>query len=156
MLAHLSDEVIEKIADETLFENYGNFDWHTSYKRLSEGRPEERLAREPVIVSEGDYPDGLLLIRSGFGRISKSINNGHRTLQYIGSGNVFGLPEILHNWRQDDSRPLQTSLRALGYTDILRVPTRIIEELVLPTLTDEALNRLSGPVRQTSSTDEEN
>ena len=154
MLAHLSDEVIEKIADETLFENYGNFDWHTSYKRLSEGRPEERLAREPVIVSEGDYPDGLLLIRSGFGRISKSVNNGHRTLQYIGSGNVFGLPEILHNWRQNDSRPLQTSLRALGYTDILRVPTKIIEELVLPTLTDEALSQLAGPARQANSSDD--
>ena len=151
MFEHLSDEVIEKIADETLFETYGNFDWHTSYKRLSEGRPEDRLAREPVIVSEGDYPDGLLLVRSGFGRISKSVNNGHRTLQYIGAGKVFGLQEIIHNWRQKDSRPLQTSLRALGYTDILRVPTKIIEELVLPTLTDEALNRLTGLTHQTSS-----
>ena len=156
MLAHLSDEVIEKIADETLFENYGNFDWHTSYNRLTEGRPEERLAREPVIVAEGDYPDGLLLIRSGFGRISKSVNNGHRTLQYIGSGNVFGLPEILHNWRHDDSRPLQTSLRALGYTDILRVPTKIIEELVLPTLTDEALSQLAGPAHPANSSDDVN
>ncbi|GIS65849.1 MAG: hypothetical protein CM1200mP4_1970 [Rhodospirillaceae bacterium] len=38
--------------------------------------------------------------------------------------------------------PLQTSLRALGYTDILRVPTKIIEELVLPTLSTSMLRKL--------------
>ena len=148
MFEHLSEEVIAKIADETLFETYGNFDWHTSYNRLAEGQPHERLAREPIIVAEGDYPDGLLLIRSGFARISRSVNNGHRTLEYIGKGNTFGLQEIIYNWRQQGSEPLQNSLRALGYTDILRVPTKIIEELVLPTLTDDVLDRLSGPVRQ--------
>ena len=144
MFSHLSDDIIKKIADETLFETYGDFDWHTSYNRLSEGSSQERLAREPIIVAEGDYPDGLLLVRSGFARISKAVNNGHRTLQYIGRGNVFGLPEIIHNWRQKDSKPLQTSLRALGYTDILRVPTSIIEELLLPTLTTETIDGLAG------------
>ncbi len=141
MFAHLEDEVIEKIADETLFETYGHFDWHTSYKRMVEEPHEERLAREPVIVREGDYPDGLLLVRSDFARVSKSVNNGHRTLHYIGRGSVFGLQEIIHNWRNKDTKPLQFSVRALGYTDILRVPTWIIEELVLPNLSAEELNR---------------
>ena len=154
MFSHLSDDIIEKIAKETLFETYGNFDWHTSYNRLSEGSSQERLAREPIIVAEGDYPDGLLLVRSGFARISKSVNNGHRTLQYIGRGNVFGLPEIIHNWRKEDSKPLQTSLRALGYTDILRVPTSIIEELLLPTLTTETIDSLAGSGEDLESTGE--
>ena len=144
MFEHLSGDVIDKIAHETLFETYGDFDWHTSYIRLSEGSAQDRLSHEPVIVSEGDYPDGLLLIRSGFGRISKSINNGHRTLEYIGAGSVFGMSEIISNWRHHDSQPLRTSLRALGYIDVLRVPTRIIEELVLPTLSEDALVHLGG------------
>lgn len=154
LFSHLSDEVIEKIANETLFETYGDFDWHTSYKRLAEGGHAERLGKEPVVVAEGDYPDGLLLVRSGFGRVSRAVNNGHRTLRYIGRGSVFGMEEIIHNWKNDDNRPLQTSLRALGYTDILRVPTKIIEELVLPTLPEQTLQSLAQPTVDTSAQQE--
>jgi Fe-S-cluster-containing dehydrogenase component len=109
-------------------------------------------------VAEGDYPDGLLLVRAGFARVSQSVNNGHRTIRYIGRGAVFGMAEIVHNWSDgaaktgpgsgdddalgdDPTKTLQATLRALGYVDILRVPTAVIEELVLPTLSGEALDQ---------------
>ncbi|MDP6875455.1 MAG: 4Fe-4S dicluster domain-containing protein, partial [Alphaproteobacteria bacterium] len=49
----------------------------------------------------------------------------------------------------EQGRPttLRSTLRALGYADILRVPTAMIEELVLPTLSEQELalyGRLDG------------
>lgn len=142
LFKHLSDEVLSKIADQTLFETFGDFDWHTTYKRLAEDPPEVRLQREPIIVDEGDYADGLLLIRSGFGRVSRRMNHGHHTLRYLGRGGVFGLEEILEGWRGGEAVPLRTTLRAVGYTDVLRVPSTIIEEYVLRDTPTEELSSL--------------
>lgn len=139
MFRHLDEAVIQKIADQTLYETYGDFEWHTTYLRLLEDSAARRLAAEPVIVREGDYPDGLLMVRAGFVRMSQEVNHGHKTVGYIGRGGVFGFNEIAHNWRSGDAVSLQHTYRAIGYTDILRVPTSIIEEYVLPTLPADRL-----------------
>ncbi len=134
ILRDLPPELIAEIADQTLFETYGEFDWYGTYKRFAQDPAEVRLQREPVIVAEGAYPDGLLLIRSGFGRVSRRFNNGHKTLRYLGRGGVFGMEELLRGWQTGTTVPLDASLRAVGYTDVLRVPTAIIEQHVLPRL----------------------
>ncbi|MEO7743170.1 MAG: cyclic nucleotide-binding domain-containing protein [Usitatibacter sp.] len=146
LFRHLPAEVLDAIADETLFETYGNFEWHASYKRFAADPPEVRLAREPVIVGEGDYPDGLLLIRSGFGRVTKRFNHGERTLRYLGRGGVFGLAEILDNWQRSASGALDATLRAVGYTDVLRVPTATVERHVLNSMSAADLARVSRTV----------
>jgi len=156
LFQHLDDETVGKIAERTLFETYGDFDWHISFNRFAAGSSRDRFAQEPLIAEEENYPDGLLLIRSGFARLSHRVNHGHRTVRFMGRGDVFGLEEIAHNWRHKDSEPwaLQNTLRAVGYTDVLRVPTHVIEELVLPTLPEEMMpesilsrRRRASPVR---------
>ena len=136
---HLTDENVSEIAVKTRFEAYGDFDWHISYNRMVEKASGYRLEDEPIIAAEGHYPDGLLMVRSGFARVSRRINNGHRTNRYIGSGALFGFDEIVHNCQNGDADPVayQYSLRAVGYTDILRVPTALIEKYVLPSLPAE-------------------
>ncbi|MBT7663980.1 MAG: cyclic nucleotide-binding domain-containing protein, partial [Rhodospirillaceae bacterium] len=158
MFRHLDEEALSHVVEETIFETYGDFDWHTQYQRSRDESFDSRLAGEPIIVAEGDYPDGLLLVRAGFARVSQIVNNGHQTARYIGRGAVFGLAEIVNNWRQDNAlrnsatgagdtesavqtQTLQATLRALGYVDILRVPTTVIEKYVLPTLGQEELAR---------------
>ena len=131
---HLDEEVIEKIVNKTHFESYGDFDWQTSYKRIAEQGPLERLLDEPAIAREGDYPDGLLMIISGFARVSHRKNHGEYTVRYMGRGGIFGFEEIVHNWRHEDTVNLNHTLRASGYADVVRVPTAIIEEYVLPTI----------------------
>lgn len=158
----LSDDVIDAIAAEALFETYGDFDWHISYNRYLKSPAKERLAMEPIIAHEGDHPDGLLIIASGSARVTSRINHGQKTLRYIGAGAYFGFEEIAQNWRdgQDRSVPLQHTLRAVGYTDVLRVPSSIIEKYVLPDLPRRLApapverRRRSGPVaveRRTSA-----
>jgi Fe-S-cluster-containing dehydrogenase component/CRP-like cAMP-binding protein len=137
MFRRLSKEQLDRVAEQIEFATYGDYDWSGEYKRLAQSgsvRPE----KEPVIAQEGDYPNGVVLLRAGFARVSQKLGGGERTLNYIGAGQLFGLREIAHNWRNKDSPVnLQFSLRAIGYTHLLIVPTRVMEEIVLPSLPED-------------------
>ena len=139
LFKNLSKEQLDRVAEAVEFSTFGDYDWSGEYKRLAQSgsvRPE----KEPVIVSEGDYPNGIVLLRAGFARVSQKFGGGERTLNYIGAGQIFGLNEIAHNWRNKESPVnFQFSLRAIGYTHLLVVPTRVMEEIVLPSLPQNEL-----------------
>ncbi len=127
LFAGLDEAALAQLVAHTLFETYGTFDWHVSYRRLGHDR-----AAEPVIAKQGDHPDGLLLIRAGFARVTSTLGHGERTLTYLGAGDLHGLEELYDAWRHGRSGPLETSLTAVGYVDVLRVPTAILEQHVFP------------------------
>jgi Fe-S-cluster-containing dehydrogenase component/CRP-like cAMP-binding protein len=143
MFQHLTKEQLDRVAAQIEFSTYGDYDWCGEYKRLAQAgtvRPE----KEPVIVQEGDYPNGIVLLRAGFARVSQKFGGGERTLNYIGAGQVFGLDEIAHNWRNKDAVVnFQFSLRAIGYAHLLIVPTHVMQEIVLPALPK---NELPAPI----------
>ncbi len=60
-------------------------------------------------------------------------------MSYLGRGQTFGFEELARNWKHQTQLPFQHSLRALGYVDVLFVPTVIVEKFVLPTLPAELL-----------------
>jgi len=127
----LNQETIQSIAGKTLFETYGTFDWHLSYQKYRK-QGQGLAEHEPMISKQGDYPDGALLIRAGFARVCMTFGTGERTLTYLGKGDIFGLDEIYEAWKEKKEVSLQTSLRAVGYVDVLRVPTEILERHVFP------------------------
>ncbi|MFT5442603.1 MAG: Fe-S-cluster-containing dehydrogenase component/CRP-like cAMP-binding protein [Myxococcota bacterium] len=139
ILANVDAAGRKRLVDETVFSNYGNREWTATYKALAEQDAAQRLKKEPIIAEEGHYPNGLILIRSGFARVSRQFGNGHRTLSYLGKGQMFGLEEIYHNWRSSDPLPYRFTLRTVGYVDVLMIPTRVIEEVVLPNLPEELI-----------------
>lgn len=145
LFRHLTKEQLDELAKHVEFASYGDYDWSGDYKRLAKAggvRPE----KEPVIVQEGDYPNGVVLLRAGFARVSQKFGGGERTLNYIGAGQLFGFDEIAHNFQNAQNPvPYQYTLRAIGYTHLLIVPTRVMEQLVLPTLPKRELPRLGGP-----------
>jgi Fe-S-cluster-containing dehydrogenase component/CRP-like cAMP-binding protein len=134
---HEQDQVIE----HSLFESYGEFSWQDDYKKDVEQESSDLLKNETLIVAEGDYADGLLFIRSGIARVSNKYNHGHRVLKYLNKGDTFGLEVMIHNWKNKDSIPLATSLYAVGYTDVLRVPYHIIEQFVLPKMSSSEIDK---------------
>jgi Fe-S-cluster-containing dehydrogenase component/CRP-like cAMP-binding protein len=139
LLSRLSPEALQEVADATQFATYGNFDWQHRFLQQADADPQERILSEPLIAEEGDYPDGLLLLRNGFARLSQRCDSGHRTLSYLGKGDVFGLRELVRNWRRADVHGWEASLRAVGYVDVLRIPVPVVEQLILPTLSDAEL-----------------
>lgn len=143
LFAGLSEDVLQKVVEATLFETFGTFDWHVSYKRLGS-------ASEAPIARQGDYTDGLILVRAGFARVTSKLGAGERTLTYLTAGDAFGFEELYDSWKTKTPVELQTSLTAVGYVDVLRVPARILEEFVFPTcrpperrLTDHAARPLA-------------
>jgi Fe-S-cluster-containing dehydrogenase component/CRP-like cAMP-binding protein len=133
-LRHLTPAARAAVEAATQFETYGDYDWSGEYKKLAQAGA-AAVAKEPLIAAEGDYPNGIVMVRSGFARLTQSHGAGHRTLNYLGAGHVYGLAEIAHNWRRpDDAVSLQYSLRVIGHTHVLTIPSSVIEEHVLPSL----------------------
>lgn len=136
IFGHLSDNDLSKVASATVFQSLGEFEWNASYKKLATQKTNSsnRLDNEPPIVQEGVVAEDLVMIRAGFARISERSGNGHRTKGYLGKGQVFGLKEIYYNWENKDDIPFQETLRAVGHTDVLIVPSYILEDIVFPGL----------------------
>lgn len=143
---NLPDEAVKKVMAATEFGTFGDYDWSGDYKRLVQAAGSGPRKQEPIIAEEGDYPNGVILIRAGFARVSQKFGNGHRTLNYLGAGQVYGLQEIAHNWRNPQATvPLQYTLRVIGYTHLIVVPTAIMESVVLPAVAKESLPPLVTP-----------
>ncbi|MBI5368580.1 MAG: 4Fe-4S dicluster domain-containing protein [Planctomycetes bacterium] len=144
-LSGLNDGQLRQISDQTEFESYGEFDWYGTYQEIAGLDAAARLASEPVIAEEGSHPAGLVLIRSGFARVTRRHGHGHRTLAYLGKGQAYGLEELAHNWRRPEAvAPLATTLRAVGYVDTIVIPTRIVEQFVLPAIPRDRVDRWTG------------
>ena len=53
-------------------------------------------------MHEMSLAEGVLQIiedhaaKAGFARVSQKFGNGHRTLNYLGAGQIYGLQEIAH------------------------------------------------------------
>ncbi len=140
----LNDEQLKRVIEQTQFGTYGDYDWSGDYKRLvKEGTRSPE--KETIIAQEGDYPNGVVLIRSGFARLSQKFGHGHRTLNYLSAGSEFGLREIAHNWAHKDTVPFQHSLRVIGYTHVIVVPAPVMEEIVLPTVPRDQLPEFFTP-----------
>jgi len=138
LFAHLGDEIMAKIAPQVRFENHGDRELFPSGERPGPGSG-TALETEPVIAEEGGLVDDLIMIRAGFARVTQRLDHGHRTVGYLRNGDVFGLDELVRQWRGDSPAALRCSLRAIGYIDILRVPAVVMEQYVLPKLPSELL-----------------
>ena len=146
LLAGIDAESLQMIADKTLFETYGSFEWHVGFNSgKREGRPTP--GTEPPVAQEGDYPDGLLLVIGGFGRVSSGLGHGARTLTYLREGDHFGLDELLEAWKSGEECAYETGLTALGYLHVLRIPFSVLADLVFPKLTRPAKRLIDAASR---------
>lgn len=131
LLAGLDEKALERIAANTLFETYGSFEWHVDFK-MNRVAGQSAAGAEPGIARQGDYPDGLVLVTGGFGRVSMALGQGSRTLTYLRNGDCFGLDELYDAWKSGQDCAYETSLSALGYLHALRIPYSVLAEHVFP------------------------
>jgi Fe-S-cluster-containing dehydrogenase component/CRP-like cAMP-binding protein len=132
LLKQLPAQTLERVAAATTFESHGNFDWYADFGAHRRSTPAEQIAAEPLVASEGQIPTALLLVRSGFARVSRRYGHGEQTVAYIGKGQAFGLAELIESHVTGKEVPLAHSLRAVGYLDLLRIPANVVREDVLP------------------------
>ena len=128
IFSHLSSEDLQEVADATLFETYGKFDWHLTYNKLLDKEKSQGVNVEPVIARQGDYSDGVLMVRSGFARVSIDRGHGKQTLTYLGTGDFYGADELFRAWQGDTNVGMRVTITALGYAEMLRVPSKTVEK----------------------------
>ncbi len=130
----IPESSLQQVVASARLESFGNLEWYAEYRKRLKQPARERIAAEPVIADEGNYAAGLWIVRGGFARLSRRQGAGHRTLSYLGKGQMFGLRELAHNFHHADQAPLpyQESLRAIGYVDALCIPKQIVHEHILP------------------------
>lgn len=145
LLAHLDEEDMQKVTQSAQFATYGSFDWYGTFQELRR-KEADPLSKEPIIAEAGHYPNGLVLIRAGFARLSHRHGNGERTFSYLGKGDVYGLAELAYNAQHNQQIPLTATLRAVGYVDVVRIPTRTFEQLILPRIPMEMVPKLPPEV----------
>ncbi len=129
LLDELPAAALDEVVAATVFESYGNFDWYTDFGPHRNRDAAEQIAAEPLIAAEGERPTGLLLIRSGFVRVTRRHGHGHRTIAYLGKGHVFGLEELVESFQCGTDVLWKCSLRAVGYVDVLRIPADVVRRV---------------------------
>ncbi len=130
----LPEDSLQHVVAAARLESFGHLEWYAEYRQGLTRPTRERIAAEPLIAEEGSYAAGLWIVRGGFARLSRRQGAGHRTLAYLGKGQLFGLRELAANFYSDNGKPLpyQESLRAIGYVDALCIPKQVVHEHVLP------------------------
>ncbi len=133
LFQHLVDDEKTKarLIQDAKLESYGEYDQAGSFKSLAESGIASNLENEALVAGEGDYPNGVIIVRSGLARVSRRHHHGHQTLSYLSPGQMFGFEEIEEAWQTSQSVPLRHSLRAIGYLTVVTISTRVIERYLL-------------------------
>lgn len=134
LFKHLNEDEQASLESCLGFETYGDMDWRAEHRRLLLSSARERIEAEPLIAQEEARADDLVMIVSGFARISQRLNHGHKTVGFLGRNRFFGLPEVVGRGQNGAEPCYEYSLRALGYVHALKVPATAMRDIVLPRL----------------------
>lgn len=132
----VDDRTLRHIAESATFERYDGFEWSRQFQKQAKKENGRRTVfrNEPIIAEEDHYLDGVILIHTGFVRVTEKLGREERTVGYATKNTVFGLSEIAEGAVENEALLFRNGLRAAGYVDLIRIPTEIIEAHVLPTL----------------------
>lgn len=135
LLRHLPEASLSRVAAATQLRSFGRMEWNADYTKTRTLPVEQQIESEPVVAAEGGVQTDLVIVRSGFGRLSQQYGASHRTTAYVGKGQVFGLEEVAYNSLRPAGSPPRTmphSLRAVGFLDALFIPIETFAEEILP------------------------
>ncbi len=147
LLKGLGKDELQRVLATAEFETYGTYDWFGSFRQLRR-KQADPIDKEPVIAREGDYANGLILISAGFARLSRRHGSAEQTFSYLSQGDDYGLDELVHNARGQETVALQATLRAIGYVDVVRIPAPTFEEYIRPRLPAGAAREIPTPPKR--------
>jgi Fe-S-cluster-containing dehydrogenase component/CRP-like cAMP-binding protein len=143
LLSHLEVNGAEfkALCEEAKLETFGDYGWASDFKQQINDDSPSTKPQEPAIVSQGEYFNGVFLVRAGFCRVSQKYGGGDRTLKYIGAGMMFGFEDFLDHQRNPD-KDIHSSLnlRAMGYADMIFIPTPTLAKYVPKNISEKAFS----------------
>lgn len=128
---------LSELARHARLEMFGRYDWSHGYRNAVETAGYQGLTdHEDLIAGQGDYLDEIIIVASGFVRLTTSNGGRERTLGTVGAGGVIGLRELIDRQSNQwlDAAGFSNNVRAVGYATVIRLPVHIVEATVLPSL----------------------
>ena len=145
LFSRVPDEDLMQIAETAEYESYGDREWsHSFQKAARQGTAAELLSHEPVIAAQGHYLDGVLLVHSGTVRVSHGEDGIERTTGILSRREPIGLTEVLLTSEAGGELRYPSTYRAMGFADLIRIPTATIETHLLPYLSRNCRQSLRG------------
>ncbi len=135
LMRHLPESSLARVVAATQLRSFGRMEWNADYRRTRTLPVDQQIESEPLVASEGRVPTDLIIVRSGFARLSQHYGASHRTTAYLGKGHLFGLEELACNALSSgpgSCQALKHSLRAVGFLDALFIPAEVFAEEILP------------------------
>ena len=146
-LAGLGREAWHSLSQHARLETFGRYDWSHGYRSAVEAGGYEGLAdHEHLIAEQGEYLDEIIIVAAGFVRLTTSSGGRERTIGTLGAGGVIGLDELVDSQSNPwlEGVGFANSVRAAGYATIIRLPSYIVEEVVLPWLAKSRRKSMFG------------
>ena len=138
LLSSLTDQELWQITECSELHTYGSIDW--AYQLKINKKYRKKLSNfENAIVMEGDYLDTIYFIINGFCRITKNLDTGDETVNYLMPGEFFGVDELYDHIMIGSSLTYRNSLFPLSCVDIIAIPRSIAEDLAIPRQTKNSL-----------------
>lgn len=132
LLATLADLGLEQVAKSSRFQAYGDQGWYKTLGKLRQIEQKQNNLGKTLIVGEGQHLDGLLLIRGGFVQVTQSYGHNEKTAGYLVSNELYGLTSIMEHSSKNTTLQSRFNLYALGYVDLLVIPTETVIQYLLP------------------------
>ncbi len=139
----LPPKQLRELADAATLRSFGDLQWDADYRKVRGQSPAERIEAEPVVAAEGTFATDIVLVRSGFGRLSSAHGASHQTVAYLGQGHLFGVAEVVASLDADSPVPLRSSLRAVGFLDTVHLPVEAFCDLAMPHIRRSELPKLA-------------
>lgn len=134
----VDDLTLHEVARDSIFETFGEHGWSHQYQRFA-ANPSGNIDSEtvePTITEQGDHLQGLLVIASGFVRVSHKLDKEEMTVGFLTKGDEFGLERLIGGIESGGSLSTEFGLRACGYADVIWIPQQVIEDRLLPGFED--------------------
>ncbi|MGI9423897.1 MAG: 4Fe-4S dicluster domain-containing protein [Hyphomicrobiaceae bacterium] len=149
----LSDAHLDEILRHARLESYGQFEWSHAYRKARSNATPLR-DHEPIIADEDEYLDEIIVMVSGFARVTSVHGAQETSIGAIGAGQVGGLLELLDASGRPDATDAGLSFangyRVSGTAIVVRVPTYIFEDMIFPSLSRSHMSAFIADVRNAS------
>ncbi len=153
LFQNCSDILMQEIIENCEFRSYGDYDTARPFQNRSEVVKSELSDHEPVVVEEGDYLNGLVMVRSGVARLSCRHHNGRRTVGYLSAGHSVGLPQLIESFEVGHQVEYDARLSAIGYLNVVIVPVHLVEKVLKGAIREQARDWDSNLTGSASSVD---
>lgn len=153
LLKKLGPKTQALIARHARYQTCGRLDWAHEYKRHIEanGTTSQVITEEPLIAEAGHYLDDVIIIHSGFARVSTRVDHGEKNIACLLKNGVFGLDDVTRSLTSSAPRVYRNTLRAIGHTALLKIPAAIAEAHIVPELLKEEDAETPNQGRKTRS-----